>query len=280
MGYIHRSGHIVHNGIQQLLDTLVAVRSTAGNGNDAVIDGTLAQAGLDLLNGELLAVQVLHHNFLVLLSSSLDQLLMIFLSLLLQIIRNLDYRNILAQIIIVDIGLHLNQIHQTLEELFSTDGQLNGNRVAVQTGLHHVNYMIEVCTHDIHLINISHSGDHILVGLTPYSFGLRLNTALGAENCYRAVQHSQGALYFYCKVNVSGGINNVDTMALPVCCGGSRGNGDTSLLLLNHPVHGGAAIVNLTQLMVNTCIEQDTLGCGGLTSIDMGHDANVSGHFQ
>ena len=38
--------------------------------------------------------------------------------------------------------------------------------------------------------------------------------------------------------------------------------------------------MGLTDLVVTAGIEQDTLGCGGFTGIDVGHDAEVSGIFQ
>jgi hypothetical protein len=57
-------------------------------------------------------------------------------------------------------------------------------------------------------------------------------------------------------------------------CG--RGNGNTSLLLLLHPVHHGSAVMHFSDLVRDTGIEQDPFRRGGLAGIDMGHDAYVS----
>ena len=57
--------------------------------------------------------------------------------------------------------------------------------------MHHVKHMIEIRAHDVHLIDVNHAGDVIVVSLSPNSLGLRLNTALGAQDSHASVQHSQ-----------------------------------------------------------------------------------------
>jgi hypothetical protein len=69
-------------------------------------------------------------------------------------------------------------------------------------------------------------------------------------------------------------------MFFPETGGGSGSNGDTSFLLLRHPVHGRRTVMGLTNAVVDTGVEQDTLGSRGLTGIDMSHDTNVSGLFK
>ena len=66
----------------------------------------------------------------------------------------------------------------------------------------------------------------------------------------------------------------------PVAGGSCGGDGDTTLLLLNHPVHGSAAVVNLADLVVDAGVVQNTLGSRSLTSIDMGHNADISRHLK
>ena len=66
----------------------------------------------------------------------------------------------------------------------------------------------------------------------------------------------------------------------PVTGCSCRCNGDTSLLLLLHPVHGSSTFVSITNLIVNTSIIKNTLGQCGLTSIDMSHNTDISGSLQ
>jgi len=48
------------------------------------------------------------------------------------------------------------------------------------------------------------------------------------------------------------------------------------MLLLLHPVHGGRALVDLADLVVDAGVEQDALSRGGLARVDMGHDPDVA----
>ena len=48
-------------------------------------------------------------------------------------------------------------------------------------------------------------------------------------------------------------------LIMPECGGGSGGDGDTALLLLNHPVHSGRTLVYLTDLVGLAGVVEDTL---------------------
>ncbi len=69
-----------------------------------------------------------------------------------------------------------------LKSSFSADGQLDGDGVGAQTVVHHVQHVEEIRAGDVHLVDVDHPGDMIVIGLTPHSLGLGLNTALGAED--------------------------------------------------------------------------------------------------
>src|SRR6476659_6773584 len=50
----------------------------------------------------------------------------------------------------------------------------------------------------------------------------------------------------------------------------------TALLLLDHPVHGGRAFVDLAHLVGAAGVVEDALGRRGLARVDMGHDPDVA----
>ena len=79
---------------------------------------------------------------------------------------------------------------------------------------------------------------------------------------------------------MSRGVDQVDlvlfVLIVPECGGSGRGNGDTALLLLNHPVHNGSAFVRLADLVGFARVKKDTLRRGGLTGIDVSHDADIA----
>ena len=75
---------------------------------------------------------------------------------------------------------------------------------------------------------------------------------------------------------MTGGVDDVDGGVFPVARGRSGRDRDAALLLLLHPVHGGSALVDLTDLVVDTGVEQDPLGRGGFARVDVRHDPDVA----
>jgi len=268
--------HIVYHSVQQLLYALVAVGTAAAYGNHVVGNGGLADAALDLINGELLTVEIFHQQLLVLLGHMLQQLVVVLIGLGLHIGGDVLHADIFSKVIVVHIGLHLYQVDNTLKGILDADGQLDRNSVALQTVAHHAHYIVEVSAHNVHLVYKCHSRHMVLVSLAPNGLRLRLYAALGAKNGYGTVQHAQGTLYLYREINMSRGVDDIDAVALPIGGRGGGGDGDTTLLLLLHPVHGGAAVMGLTQLVVYACVVQDTLGGGGFAGVDVRHDAYIT----
>src|SRR5690606_20867097 len=123
----------------------------------------------------------------------------------------------------------------------------------------------------------------VLVGLTPHGLRLRLDTGGATEHNDGTVENTQRALYLNGEVNVPGSIDDVDAIvvvltarALPEGRYSSRGNGDTMLLLLNHPVGGRGAIVHFTLLVAEAGIKQNQLGSSGLARVDVGTDTDIT----
>jgi hypothetical protein len=146
--------------------------------------------------------------------------------------------------------------------------------------MNHVNYVIEISTGNIHFVNVDHTRYSVFVSLTPNGLRLGLNATLCAHNGYGTVKNTQGTLYLYGKVNVAGGINDIDSVTLPEAGGSSGGNGNTALLFLFHPVHRSRAFVSLTNLMRFTGVIQDTLSSGGLAGVNMSHDTDISRFYK
>ena len=205
---------------------------------------------------------------------------MVLLSKLYHIFRNFFLSHIFTEVIIVNFGFHLYKVDDTFERILRADWQLNRNSVTFQTVMDHAQNVKEVCTHDVHFVHVDHTWNFVVISLSPNGFRLWFNTALCAHNGYRTVQYTQGTLNFYGEVNMARGVDDIDTVAFPVAGGCSGSNGNTTFLLLNHPVHGRAAVMSLTNFMVNTGVVQDTLGGGSFTSIDVSHNTDVTGEFK
>ena len=146
--------------------------------------------------------------------------------------------------------------------------------------MHHLYDVVEVCARDVHLVHIRKARYAVFAGLPPNRFRLRFNAALRTENGNGAIQHAEGAFYLHGKVYVTGRINDVDPVTLPISSRGRGGDGDATLLLLHHEVHGCGTFVRLTKLMDLTGIKQDALGRRRLSRVNMRHDADVSRHLK
>ena len=99
--------------------------------------------------------------------------------------------HVLAEVIVIDVGVHIHQIDDTFEGFLTADGELNGHCVALQSVMHHIQHMIEIRAHDVHLVHIDHAGNMIVIRLPPDSFGLRLHAALCTQHRHASVQHAQ-----------------------------------------------------------------------------------------
>ena len=150
----------------------------------------------------------------------------------------------------------------------------------VQAVPDHLDALVEVGAGPVHLVDEADPGDLVLVGLAPHRLGLGLDPGHGVEHGHRAVEHPQGALHLDGEVDVARGVDDVDHRVPPHAGGGGRGDGDAPLLLLDHPVHGGGALVDLADLVVLARVVQDPLGGGGLARVDVGHDPDVAGLGQ
>src|SRR5213075_175351 len=67
----------------------------------------------------------------------------------------------------------------------------------------------------------------------------------------------------------------IDIIPFPETGGRGAGDSDTALLLLLHPVHRRRALVHLADFVRDTRVIKDTFGGGGLTGIDVRHDADI-----
>ena len=279
-GNIGRRGHIVHDCVEELLYALVLVRGTADHGYELIGDGGATDSSLYVIGGKFLTLDVLLEKFLIGFREGFEHSSMILFRLAAHILRNGFYAHILAEFIVVNIGFHVDQVNDPTEGFLSPDGKLNRNSVGFETFLHHIYDMVEVCAHDVHFVDVRHTGNAVFSGLSPNGFRLRFNAALCAEYGYRAIEHAEGTLNFNGEVDVTGGVDDIDARILPEARGRRGGNGDTSFLFLFHPVHGRGALVGFADLMGLSGVEQNAFRSGRLTGINVCHDTDVPGTLK
>ena len=103
-----------------------------------------------------------------------------------------------------------------------------------------------------------------------------LNAADATEKGHGAVEYAQRTLNFRSEIDMTGGVDNVNAVFAPHARGRCRGDGDSPLALLLHPVHGRLAVMDFSEAMGAAGVEQDALRASRFSGIDMRHDTDVA----
>ena len=285
VGSIHWRRQEGTNIVEQCLYTLVLERRTTQHRSALHSQCTLADGCNDFLFGDRVGIfEIFLHESLVKFSGRLEKFSSPLFSLILEVGRDIvDFKLSTLSLIMPNDGLHLDQVNETLESLFAADRDNERHGVGTENILHLGQHVKVVGTRAVHLVHITQTRYIVFVSLTPYGLRLGLNTTNGAICSHSAVEYAQRALYLSGKVNVSRGVDQVDlelfVVIVPVACSCSWCDGDTTLLLLSHPVHRCTTFVHLTNLVGLSGVEQNTLRCRCLTGIDVGHNTDITGQM-
>ena len=276
-GHVDRRRQIVHHRVEQRLHALVLEGRAAQHREERAGQHRLADHALQRRFIGLLAVEVGGEHFVVEFDGGFQHLLAIFLGLLDHVLGNIDVLELGAErLVFPDHALHADEIDQALEVVLGTDRKLDRDRLGAEAVDDVVEAFVEVGAGLIHLVGEDDARNLVLVALTPDGFGLRLNALVGIEHAYRAVEHAQRTLDFDGEVDVAGGVDDVETLAVPERGGRGRRDGDAALLLLLHPVHRRGTFVHFADLVALAGVIKDALGGRGLAGIDMRHDTEVA----
>ncbi len=281
---VDRRRQVLDNGVKHRLHALVLECRTTQHRHDLALDGAVAQSLLEFDFRQVAFAEILLHHLFGGFGGGFEHLFAPLLGL------GLEFGGDVAILELGALGgvvpqdsLHLDEVDHAGETFFSADRNLDRDRVGLEARAHLVVHLEEVSALAVHLVDESQARNAVLVGLTPHSFGLRLNTTDSAIDHAGAIEHTHRALDFDGEVDVARGVDDVDavllelvTHALPETGRGSRGDGDAALLLLLHPVHGGRAIVHFTDLVVDAGVEQDAFGGRGLAGVDVRRDTDVA----
>ena len=219
VGDVGGGGHIIDYGVKQLLYALVAVGCAAYYRYHRVGDGGRPDALLDLVNGQLLAAEVLLRERVVHLGDVLDHLGMVLLAQLLHVLGYLLDTYVLAKVVVIHIRFHLDKVYDAPEGILGSDGELDGNGVAVEPVLHHLDDAEEIRAHDVHFVYIHHAGNMVAVRLAPDGLRLGLYAALGAEYRYGSVEHAQRTFDLHGEIDVTGSVDDIDPVIAPEASG-------------------------------------------------------------
>ena len=104
-----------------------------------------------------------------------------------------------------------------------------------------------------------------------------LYSADGTHDHDRPIEHPKRAFNFGGKVDVTGRVDDVDLMVLPVA--GNRGTcyRNSPILFLFHPVHDRFTVIDFADAVTLSGVVEDSFSSSCLAGIDVSHDADVSG---
>ncbi len=286
--HVERRRQEVHDGVEQRLHTLVLEGRSTDDRHERGLPllanrtvDALSDRRLDFGFGRLFPVEILLENLVVGLADLFNQLLAVVLRLVHHVGGNLPDEVVGAyRLVFVGDGFHPHEVDDAPEVLFGADWQLNRNGIGFELRNNLVERPFEVGADTVHLVHEADAGNAVLVGLPPDGLRLRLDAGNRVEYGDGAIQHAQRALDLGGEVDVPRRVDDVDAVVAPEAGGRGRGDGDPALLLLFHPVHDGRALVDFTNLVRNSGIEQNPLRRGRLAGIDVGHDADVPRLFE
>ena len=288
-GHVVGGREEVDHSVEQRLHALVLERGAAENRHELHRNRGRADALTDFFVRELFAGEILLDEHVVVFHDHIDQRATRFLNTIFIISGNVDNLEGLAEVLVIeDVLLAFDDVDVAREELARTDRQLNRQRGLGQAVLNHLDAALKVGADAVHLVREDHTGHFVAISLTPHRLRLRLNAGHGVQQGHGAVEDAERALHFDGKVHVARGVDDVDAVFRPIALGirlavthpeaggGSGRDGDTTLLLLLHPVHRGCTIVHLADLVRLPRVIEDALGRRGLAGIDVGHDADIA----
>ena len=275
--HVKRGRQVVKDRVEQGLNALVLERGATQHRGQLAGKSRLADRGLELVDRNLSLIEDQLDELVVEVGDLIEQVLARLCGSGLELVGDLTNLMLLAEVVRVDDRVVLDQVDDPDQIALSADGQLDRHRVGAEAVDHGLDGVAEVGADAVHLVHEGDARDVVLVGLAPDRLGLRLYAGDRVEQRDGAVEHSQRALHLDGEVDVARGVNDVDAGAVPLAGGRSRRDRDAALLLLLHPVHGGCALMDLTDLVGTAGVEKDALSRRRFTGVDVGHDPDVAG---
>ena len=271
---------IFYHSIQKHLNALVFVRRTAKNRNDNSVNCSFSKSFFKFVQRNFIAFKISFKQSIISFNDCFNQLVVQLLCFGFVFFRDFNDIDFCSHIVFINFGFHCQKVDNSWESISFADWHLNWKWICFQSISDWIYATIKVSSISIHLVYIDDCRNFILCRLTPNSFCLWLNLVTSRKNQNRTIKNLQRTFNFNCEVNVSRSVDDVDLVTFPETSCTSRSNCNTSFLFLSHPVHRSCTVVNFTDLVIFSGIEQNSFSCCCFTSINMGHNSDVSCHFK
>ena len=201
---VRRRRHVVDHRVEHRLHALVLERRAAQHRHDLARDRAQAQAALDFLGAQVVALEVLVHQLFVGLGGALDHLLAPFLREVGEVGRDVAGLELHPLRLLVPVDrLHPHEVDDAFELVLGADRHLDRHRVGLEPRLHLVVDLEEVRADAVHLVDEREPRHVVLVRLAPDGLRLRLHAADRVVHHARAVEHAHRALDLDREVDVA-----------------------------------------------------------------------------
>ena len=181
--------------------------------------------------------------------------------------------------------LHGNEIDRTSKRAghmrrTGADRDCDDDRLGVEALLDIVDDGVEIGALAVHLIDKGDSGNVVFIRLTPDGFALRFDALARAENDDAAVENAERAFDFRGEIDVSGRVDEIKDVSVPVESYARGVNGNSAFAFFRVKVGDRSSRVDHADLMNELRVEEHLLGNGRLARVDMGDNADISQFFQ
>ena len=278
---IDRARQEIDHNVKQRLNAFILERGAAGNRHDPRRTGRATNPGTQLFERRLLLGQEKLHDLVVHFRDAFDHMVVGLVAALEHLAGELFGRHLDAVARFVEVNrLPFKHVDHTLEVRLFADRQNQRNRSRAELGLDFGNHTLEIRAGPVHLVDQRNDRHMVFLRLPPDRFTLRLHLADRTEHRHRTVENAQRTLHLRREVHVSGSVDDVDPVILPIAGGGGAGDRNTTFALLLHPVHRRGTLVGVADLAVHAAVEKNAFRQRGLAGINVRHDADVTGILQ
>ena len=278
---IHRAGQIVNHGVEQGLNADMFEGRPAQDGLNFARDAAFSNRSDDFRNGGLFFSQHSLHQHIVEIADRFEHVLTGELGGIEIVFGDRFFAEFGGRFVgIVEVGPLSDQVDRTDVFFAESHRQLQADGVSVEPVANFVDHAVEVGSDPVEFIDKADSRDVVSVGLEPDGFGLGFDAAISAEYDHGSVEYAKGPFDFDGEVHVAGGVDQVQRVSIPFETGGRRCNRDSPLLFLFQIVHNGCTVMHFPDFVGPARKIEHALRDGGLASVNMGANADVSDFLE
>ena len=273
----HLSGigarHVLHDVVEQCVNTLAFDTGSASHRNDRTVLNIGADCRTDFCLRKRLAGEVTVHEFLRCLGDRLHQRIAVLREIILQIVR---YRAFICFLSFIAEALLLDDIDISDKLAVLPDRQIERRDFLAIVCDQILDHLMIGHVVDIHIRDPEHSGDIEFLAQIPGLLCSYLHAVLPGDHDHGGVRHTQGLLHLSDEVKISGSVENIDFVFIPLERKDRCIDGNSPLLFQLVKIRDGVAVCDLPHSGCDTRQITHCFGESGFSCTAVAEQDNVS----